>query len=342
MRRRRMGGGWFAGIPVAVVLLLLAASACRREPDAGPPGGEAPPGRIVLRFGHFPNITHVQALVAHRLTRQGKGWFEERLGPGVEVRWFVYNAGPTAMEAILTGSLDLAYVGPNPALNAHVKSRGEEIRILAGAANGGSALVVQGDGRIRKPADFRGRRVATPQLGSTQDVACRAWLKEQGFKITQLGGDVQVIPTSNPDQLALFQRGHVDGVWTVEPWVSRLEIEAGGKVYLEEPDAVATVLVSSTKLLGANRPLVDKVVAAHAELTAWIQENPAEAQRMVLDELEALTTRGMPAALLESSWRRIRLTTEVRREAFEEFVAAAQEAGFLPGQVDISRLLVKP
>lgn len=221
-----------------------------------------------MRLGHFPNVTHAQALVAHNLSRRGKGWFEQRLGPEIEVQWFVYNAGPSAMEAIFAGSLDVSYVGPSPALNAYARSRGEEVRAIAGAAKGGAALVVQPDGRIKQPEDFRGRKVATPQLGNTQDVSCRAWLAAHGFRVTQLGGDVQVVPTANPDQLTLFQRGAVDAVWTVEPWVSRLELEAGGKALVEEKDAITTILVSSTKFLKERRQLARKLTQAHAELTS--------------------------------------------------------------------------
>src|ERR1700704_2280494 len=160
-----------------------------------------------IRFGHFPNITHAEGVSAHALSRQGKGWFEERLGPNVEIQWFTYNAGPAAMEAMFAGSLDVTYVGQGPALNAHFKSNGEEVRIISGAANGGAALVVKADSPIKTPEDFRGKKIATPQLGNTQDISCRAWLKAQGFKITQTGGDVTVLPTSNPDQLPLFQNG---------------------------------------------------------------------------------------------------------------------------------------
>ena len=168
--------------------------------------------QTVLRVGHFPNITHAQGLVASQLSREGKGWFESRLGGEVKIQWFVYNAGPSAMEALAAGSIDLTYVGPNPALNLYSRSQGEEVRIIAGSANGGAALVVQPDGRLSKPEDFRGRLIGTPQLGNTQDVACRAWLKKQGYRITQLGGDVKVLPTANPDQLALFTAGQLDGV----------------------------------------------------------------------------------------------------------------------------------
>src|SRR5437868_15214036 len=185
---------------------------------------------VTIRVGHFPNVTHVQALVAHALSRQGKGWFEERPGAGTKIEWFVYNAGPSAMEAIFARSIDLTYVGSGPALNAYTKSKGEEIRLIAGAANGGAGLVVQPDQNLKTPADFRGKRIATPQLGNTQDISCRAWLSEGGLKITQLSGDAQVLPTQNPDQLGLFRGKKVDAVWTVEPWLSRLEQEASGKV----------------------------------------------------------------------------------------------------------------
>ena len=205
--------------------------------------------KITLRVGYFPNVTHAQGVVGSHTTREKHGWFEQRLGPDVTIEWYPFNAGPSAMEAIFAGSIDLTYVGPNPALNAYIRSRGDEIRVLAGAAEGGAALVVPGDGRIAQPADFRGKKVATPQLGNTQDVAARAWLKKQGFKITLTGGDVLVVPAANADQLGLFQQGKLDAVWTVEPWVSRLELEAGGKVFLEQTDAVTTVLVSSVKFL---------------------------------------------------------------------------------------------
>src|SRR5438552_15290874 len=196
--------------------------------------------KVVIRFGHFPNITHAQGVIAHALSRQGKGWFEQRLGPDVEIQWFTYNAGPSAMEAMFAGSLDLTYVGQGPALNAHFKSNGQEVRVIAGAANAGAAMVVKSDSPIKTAADFRGKKIATPQLGNTQDISCRAWLKAQGFKITQLGGDAQVIPTQNPDQLGLFKAKRIDGVWTVEPWLTRLEQEASGKVLVEEKDAATT------------------------------------------------------------------------------------------------------
>src|SRR6184192_1393231 len=242
-------------------------------------------GETKIRVGHFPNITHAQGVIAHALSRQGKGWFEQRLGEGMKIEWFIYNAGPSAMEAIFAKSIDLTYVGPGPALNAYTKANGEEIRLVAGAANGGSGLVVQPDQNLKAPADFRGKKIATPQLGNTQDISCRAWLTEGGLKITQLGGDAQVIPTQNPDQLGLFKAKRVDAVWTVEPWLTRLEQEASGKVIVEEKEVATTILVSSVKFLNQQHELAKSFAQAHAELTDWITKNPEEAQRLIKAEL---------------------------------------------------------
>jgi NitT/TauT family transport system substrate-binding protein len=298
--------------------------------------------KIVIRFGHFPNITHAQGVIAHGLSRQGKGWFEQRLGPEIEVQWFVYNAGPSAMEAIFAGSLDLTYVGQGPALNAHFKSEGTEIRVVSGAATGGAALVVRPDGSIQKPADLRGRTIATPQLGNTQDISCRAWLKGQGFKVTQLGGDVRVLPVANPDQLGAFQGKQVDAVWTVEPWVTRLERETNGKVFLEDNQVQTTWLVSSARFLEQHRDLAKKIVAAHAELTQWIQAHPEQAQQVLAAELKEETRAAIPPEAIAQAWKRIRFTTEVSPRLLKKAVEDGREAGFFKSFTDTSKLIVAP
>lgn len=295
----------------------------------------------IVRIGHFPNVTHAQGLIAHNFSREGKGWFEERLGDKVDIQWFVYNAGPSAMEAFFAGSIDVTYVGPNPALNAHLKSKGEEVRILSGAAFGGAALVVREDANIASPVDLRGKKIATPQFGNTQDVACRAWLSEQGFEVTKTGGEVLVIPTANPDQLALFQRGQIDGVWTVEPWVSRLEMEAGGKVFLEEENALTTVFACRTGFLEKEPELARKLHLAHLELTQWIQDNPEEARRRVVAELTELSRSPFPLDLVEHAWPRLNFTGAIETEDFTRFMKAAQKAGFLQEGGDLSSLVVE-
>jgi NitT/TauT family transport system substrate-binding protein len=298
--------------------------------------------KTTIRFGHFPNITHAQGVIAHALSRQGKGWFEQRLGPNVEIQWFTYNAGPSAMEAIFARSLDVTYVGPGPALNAYLKSNGEEIRVISGAANGGAALLVKADSPIKAPADFRGNKIATPQLGNTQDISCRAWLKAQGFKVTLTGGDVTIIPTANPDQLALFQNGGVAAVWTVEPWVTRLERDAKARVFLEDKDTITTWLVSSVKFLRDRRELARKIADANAELTKWIQQNPAEAQKLLIGELKAETRSDFAADAVAQAWNRIQFTSDVSIDLIVKSVRNGKEAGFLRGSTDTTKLVETP
>ena len=317
---------------LAVFCAAITLSGCGKSADTKP----------VIRFGHFPNITHAQGVIAHALSRQGKGWFEERLGPEIEIQWYTYNAGPSAMEAMFAGSLDVTYVGQGPALNAHFKSNGAEVRVLAGAANAGAALVVRPDGPIKPAADFRGKKIATPQLGTTQDIPCRAWLKAQGFNVTQTGGDVTVLPTSNPDQLGAFQRGDVEGVWTVEPWVARLEREANGKVFFEDTEVLTTWLVSSVKFLNDKPELAKKIVAANAELTEWIQQNPDEAQKLLVAELKEETKANFDTETAKQAWKRIKFTTEVAPALITKAVQDGKDAGFLKGATDTSKLVVSP
>jgi len=317
-------------ITVITGILLLAAPCMRAQETT------------TIRFGHFPNITHAQGVIAHALSRQGKGWFEQRLGPNVEIQWFTYNAGPSAMEAIFARSLDLTYVGQGPALNAHFKSNGEEIRVLADAANGGAALVIKPDGPIKTAADFRGKKIATPQLGNTQDISCRAWLKAQGFKVTQIGGEVIVVPTANPDQLGLFQSGGVDAVWTVEPWVTRLEREARGKVFLEDTNVITTWLVSSVKFLKERRDLANKIVTANKELTDWMQGHKDDAQKLLIAELKEETKATFSPEDIDLAWRRIKFTTDVPKELITKAVQDGKDAGFYKGSTDTSKLIETP
>ena len=298
-------------------------------------------GETKIRVGHFPNITHAQGVIAHALSRQGKGWFEQRLGPETKIEWFVYNAGPSAMEAVFANSIDLTYVGPGPALNAYTKSKGEEIRLIAGAANGGAGLVVQPDENLKVAAAFRGKKIATPQLGNTQDISCRAWLTDGGLKITQLGGDAQVIPTQNPDQLGLFKAKKIDAVWTVEPWLTRLEQEASAKVIVEETEVATTILVSSVKFLKEQRDLAKTFAQAHAELTDWITKNPEEAQRLIKAELLEETKSDMSPQLIAAAWKRIVFTADTPRAAVEKFMQNSVRAGFIKTAPDLSKLFEK-
>jgi NitT/TauT family transport system substrate-binding protein len=323
--------------PAGLLLAALLAPGCGgAAPAAAPADGVA-----VVRIGHFPNVTHAHGLVAHALTRKGTGWFEERLGEGVRVEWLVYSAGPGAMEGILAGSLDFAYAGPAPIVNAHARSAGSEVRVLAGATRGGAALVVRKGAALSAPADFRGRRIGTPQFGNSQDVSCRAWLAAGGLRIRQTGGDALVLPAGNPDLLALLRRGELDAAWTVEPWVSRLEAEAGARVLVEEPEALTTVLAARAGFLAERPALAVRVLRAHRELTAWLGAHPAEAKALLREEFAAETRREFPADLADRCWGRMRFDDAVARADFEAFTAASARAGLIPGSPDLSRLVAE-
>lgn len=304
--------------------LSLSALTAAGIPSCGQKPADA---KAPIRFGHFPNITHVQALVARQLSRLNKGWYEERLG--VPVDWYHYNAGPSATEAIFGGALDVTYIGPSPVLNAYAKSKGTEIRILAGAANGGSSILVRPAANIKTIADFRGKRIATPQLGNTQDVQLRALLTANGFSITQTGGDATILPTQNADLLSLFQQGGLDGAWAPEPFASVLELEGGAVNFLEDHDTNVTMLVSSAAFLKDRPELARKLAAAHRELTDWIKANPGEARKLLVAELTILTTKAPKDAVVDKALSRTILTNEVSRPSLEKMVEGAKAAGFI-------------
>jgi len=295
----------------------------------------------VLRVGLFPNVTHAQALVAANFSREGKGWFESRLGTPVKIEWLVYNAGPSAMEGFFTKALDLTYVGPSPVVNAYSRANGNEVRVLSGSMRGGEALVVRGDA-IKNAAGLRGRTIATPQLGNTQDVECRAWLLEHGMKVTLTGGDARVIPTANPDILTLFQQGKLDAAWTVEPWVTRLLNEGGGRILFADPNALTTVVAGREAFLKEKPEIAKRFVAAHRELTAWVLANPDEAKKRVRDELSAITRSNVSADLVAQAWTRLVFDDAISVEPFATYVSQAERAGLLRQKVSLDKLIWTP
>ena len=288
---------------------------------------------VVVRAGHFPNITHSQAVIS-----RANGWFDKALAPQAKIDWKIFNAGPSAIEAIFASQLDLAYIGPNPAISGYVRSQGQALKIVAGATSGGAALIVRGDARIQKPEDFHGKKVASPQLGNTQDVALRDWLLKHGMRPTEKGGDVQVIPIANADQLTLFAKKEIDAAWAPEPWASRLVHEAGGRVFLDERTLwpggkfVTTQLIVSTKFLREHRDIVKRWVRAHVELTDWINANLPEAKRTLNQEIAKETGKALPAKVLEDSFSRLEITYDPIRASLLSSAKAAFDAGFLGRQ----------
>lgn len=292
-----------------------------------------------VRIGYFPNLTHAQALVARE-----KNFFEEKLGKETQIEWTTFNAGPSVIEAVFAGQMDIAFVGPSPAVNGYVKSNGEALRVIAGAASGGSALIVRKDAGIRSAEDFRGKRVASPQFGNTQDVSLRSWLLSQGLESKEKGGDVQVLPVSNADQLSLFLKKELDASWSIEPWVSILNEKADTQIFLEEASLypggqyATTLVIVRKKFLDQNPQVVKKFLEGHVEITDWIQKNPTEAKNLINQHLEKITNKRMPQAVLDSAFSRVAFTVDCMEGSVGNQAKAAFKVGFLKKEPELKDL----
>ena len=293
-----------------------------------------------IRVGAFPNITHAQAMVG-----KANGWFDKAMGPTVKVQWTSFNAGPSAIEALFAGAIDMTYVGPNPAINGYVRSNGEALRVVAGAASGGASLIVRNDAGIQGPQDFHGKRVASPQFGNTQDVALRNWLKKNGLKTNDKGGDVQIVPMANPDQLTLFLKKDLDAAWAPEPWATRLVHEGNGRLLVDErslwPNGqfVIGLLVVHTKFLKTHPDLVKNWIRAHVELTDWVNAHPTEAKKLLNEQIQRETNKALPADVLNEAFSRLQPTYDPLHAALNTAAQQAFEDGFLGRQMpDLSRL----
>ena len=284
----------------------------------------------VLRVGYFPNVTHAQALLG-----RANGQFEKTLGPGVRVEWKAFNAGPSAIEALFANAIDLTYVGPNPTVAGYVRSQGEAVRVIAGAASGGASLVVRKDAGIKSAADFHGKKVATPQLGNTQDVALRSWMRANGLKSREKGGDVQVLPIANPDQLTLFLKGQIDAAWAPEPWAARLVHEGGGRIFIDERDLwpdhqfVITNIIVNPKFLKEHPDVVKGFLRAHVELTEWINKNTAQAKQILNQQLQKETGKALAPEVLEDAFSRMQVTYDPIRSSLLKSTQQAFDEGFL-------------
>jgi NitT/TauT family transport system substrate-binding protein len=296
--------------------------------------------QTVIHVGAFPNITHPQAMVG-----KANGFFEKAMGPGVKIDWKSFNAGPSAIEALFAGAIDMTYIGPNPAISGYVRSNGEALRIVAGATSGGAALVVRNDSGIQKADDFHGKKVASPQMGNTQDVALRAWLKANGLKTTDKGGDVQVIPLANPDQLTLFVKKELDAAWAPEPWATRLIKDGNGRLFLDErtlwPNGqfITAHLIVRTQFLKEHPDLVKNWIRAHVELTEWIGGNLPEAKKLLNQQIQKETGKALPDAVLEEAFGRLQVTYDPLRASLMNAAKSAFDAGFLGREMpDLSKL----
>ena len=316
-----------------VGILLSACAATGTSPSvAGSSGASAsstPAQPVTLRLGYFPNVTHATAIVGIN-----KGFFDDALGDNVTLQTQYFNAGTDAVEALFSGALDATYIGPNPAINAFAKSDGQAIRIIAGAASGGAALVVKPE--ITSASQLRGKTLSTPSLGNTQDVALRAWLKDQGFTTdAEGGGDVSVKPQANGDSLQAFILGQIDGAWVPEPWATRMVMEGGGHVLVDEaslwPDGkfVTTHLIVATSFLDAHPDVVKQLLIGDVAATDYVNANPTEAQQVVAKALSDLTGSQLPEGTLAKAWSNLEFTVDPIATSLATSAKHATDLGLL-------------
>lgn len=265
-----------------------------------------------LHIGFFPNLTHPQALVAQALAKEGK---ENYFPKDYKIEWMRFNAGPTAMEGLLTHVIDLSYVGPSPALNTYLRSKGKEARLLAGAVRGGSGLVVKKELAQKPFQNWNGQKIASPQYGNTQDIACRNWLQS-----LQTKDAIQILPASNPDQLTLFKKRQIDGAWTIEPWRSRLISEGEGVLVLDDKESWTTILVASNKFCTQHPDLIKLLIQAHHNLTQWIQNNFEETARLIQEELKRQISVVFDQELILQVLKNLQFDTNPKLQDFEKLV----------------------
>ena len=293
---------------------------------------------VTVRLGYFPNITHAPALVGVQ-----EGLFKAALPANVTLETKTFNAGPAAVEALFSDALDVTYVGPNPTINAYQKSNGEAVRIVAGSTSGGAYLVVKPD--ISSAQDLKGKSVATPQLGNTQDVALRSWLKSQGLSTdTSGGGDVNIKPQENADTLNAFKAGDIAGAWVPEPWATRLVQEGGGKVLVDEktlwPDGkfVTTQIIVRTKFLTDHPDVVQAILAGHLAALDAIAADPAGSQKAANDAIEAATQKRLADKVISAAWNNLTFTYDPISSSLRQAAQSAVDVGVLKPVENLSGL----
>ncbi len=283
-----------------------------------------------VRLAYFPNLTHAAALVG-----VARHTFRDAIGGQATLDVKTFAAGPALIEALFAGEVDIGYVGPSPAINGYVKSKGDALRVIAGASSGGAMFVVRPEADIAKPADLAGKTFATPQLGGTQDVALRYYLQQHGLKPADKGGDVTILPTQPADIFTLFRQGRIDGAWMAEPWVSRLLIEGNGKVFIDERDEwpdrrfSTTVVVARREFLERHPALVKALLQAHVDSVQFIADDPDGAKRIVNAEIERITSKGLPPAVLDSAFRNTDILTDPLPATIQKSADYAFALGFL-------------
>jgi len=315
-------------LTAALTLVLAACGSSSKNASSGTGAGSAGgSGSVTLRLGYFGNVTHAPALIGVT-----NGSFAAKLGPNVKLSTKTFNSGSEAVTALLAGALDASFVGPNPAINAYQKTNGA-VRIVAGTASGGAFFVVKPS--ITNASDLKGKKIATPQLGNTQDVALRTWLNDNGLHEDKSGGDVTIVPEDNSVTLTAFEQGSIDGAWVPEPWATRLVKEGGGKVLVDEATLwpkgqfTTTVLIVTTKFLDAHPDVVQHLIEGLVDAVDLTKSNPSQAQALTGQGIKAVTGKALKPSLISASFSHITFTLDPIASSLQTAADHAHALGFL-------------
>ena len=289
-----------------------------------------------VRVAYFPNITHAQALVM-----KSEGMLEEKLDDGLNVKWISFNAGPAEIEALFASEVDIGYIGPVPAINGYVQSKGD-LRIIAGASNGGSVLISRSDLGKLTAADLDGKKVAVPQLGNTQHLSLLSLLKQNNLAPTTAGGTVEVVPSSNADIVNLLDQKRVDAALVPEPWGSIMEMDKNGIVSIDYDKIDASgipstaVVIVSKDFLTNHRDVVEKFMAAHKEATMFINDKStsAKAKDIVNTQIFEVTQNKIDTKVLDSAFKRLNLTEQIPTDSIKSFADISVAEKFIEAAPD--------
>lgn len=300
------------------------------------------PSASTVRLGYFPNMTHATAVygVSHGDYQRAL----TSLNPDIRLQPIAFNAGPTAIQALLSNQVDLVFVGPSPTLSGLAVAGPDVLRVIAGASSGGALFVVQPELHLTSSADYAGRKFATPQLGNTQDVALKHYLFALGHTTRDRGGDVDVINVANPFILSLFRQRQIDGAWVPEPWATRLLREASGKVLLDERDLwaehrfVTTHLVTTKRYLDAHHDIVTSFLEAHVNVTLNLQDLDSAERGIINAAIANLTGIHLEDATVEAAFRNLNITYDPIGPSLETYLDWAQDLDFISAGVSASAL----
>jgi NitT/TauT family transport system substrate-binding protein len=307
-----------AAIAIAIVVSSLNTQSAHQEQEN------------TVRVAFFPNIGHSIAIVGME-----KGTFSEKLGNQTMIKTRLFDSGPQVIEAMFANEIDIAYVGPGPAINGFLKSDGKSLKILAGAASSGVSLIVHPSSGIKSPADFFGKRIAAPQIGNTQDVSLRSFLYQNNLKPAEKGGTVYVINVVNPDIFTLFSKGELDAAWVPEPWATRLVQQLGGIRLFQEKELwsdqkfSSVVLIVRSEFLEKHHDIVQKWVEAHVQTSDWINDHPDETEIIFNDFLKKNTGKTLQPKLLHEAFSNLQITYDPIESSIYTFAERANSLGYL-------------